>query len=56
MKTWTKILPFFFIEWFAKRYTEIFSMNENWVKDNPNVVVPFKGIYIIKDGNKNNDK
>lgn len=36
LRPWTKILPFFFIEWYAKRYCEVFQIKENdvWIEYN----------------------
>ena len=36
LRPWTKILPFFFIEWYTKRYREVFHIKENdeWIEYN----------------------
>lgn len=43
MKTWTKILPFWFISWYARKNCEVF-----WVSGK-NYVNPYKGVLIQKD-------
>ena len=44
MKTWTKILPFFFIEWFAKRYLMVEKLDDHVVTS------PYGGVWIFADG------
>lgn len=50
MKAWTKILPFFFIEWYAKKYTERFDLNTKtpvFGKKTETWVSPYKGVLIL---------
>lgn len=41
LKTWTKILPFFLVEWLAKRKLARFRLY-----DRMDSVNPYKGVYI----------
>lgn len=52
MKVWTKILPFLFIEWYAKKQLERFNLNTKtpvFTKNKESWVSPFKGILILID-------
>lgn len=42
MRQWAKILPYFFIEWYAKRYCEAITLHQY----NAVVVSPFKDMFI----------
>lgn len=49
LKGWVKILPFFVVEWFAKKGErfEINTMSSNWDEQGKRIVVrPFPGVYI----------
>jgi hypothetical protein len=48
MANWTKILPYFFIEWYAQRYCEVIHTNTFNVR----VVRPFNDMYIKYKGIK----
>ena len=54
MKSWTKILPFFIVEWLAKRNLERFNINIktcNWDKSGvKQIVKPYKGVYLETKG------
>ena len=41
LRTWTKILPFFIIEWYTKKYGEVFSITENGKERKYNAPYPF---------------
>ena len=43
MKTWTKILPFIFIEWFARRF-----LSKNTL-GGVGVVEPYPGVWISEE-------
>lgn len=47
MKLWTKLIPFFVVEWLAKKYME------RWYDERKNkqFVMPYKGVhfYFLKD-------
>ena len=43
MKTWTKILPFFFVEWYAKKNAECWRDSEGYF------VYPYDGVKIYID-------
>jgi len=40
MRQWTKFLPFFIVEYIAKKHLEKFTIA------NETVVIPYKGVYI----------
>ena len=42
LRPWTKILPFFFIEWYSKRYCEVFHVKENDVWLNTIHLIPIQ--------------
>jgi hypothetical protein len=46
MRTWTKILPYFFIEWYSKKYGYQYDMDERYIENYTRIVSPFKGVYI----------
>lgn len=46
MRSWTKLLPYFFVEWFIKKYGERFIVRDTWFKDEPTIVSPYPGTYI----------
>ena len=41
MQNWTKILPFFVVEWLAKRHLE------RWTVASETVVEPYKGVSFV---------
>jgi hypothetical protein len=41
LKSWTKILPFFFIEWYIKKYGQLFSLYENGKDREYNAPYPY---------------
>ena len=45
LKSWTKILPFFFIEWYAKRKCQKFAGLNNTI-----YVEAYKGVRIYVSG------
>jgi hypothetical protein len=46
MKWWTKILPYCFIEWYAKRNLQRVPIT------NEVVVIPYRGVYIKVEEDK----
>lgn len=50
MQLWTKILPFFIVEWIAKKHLERWSMGKE------TIVEPFKGVYFVVEKDKNLQK
>jgi hypothetical protein len=51
LNTWTKILPFFIIEWYCKKNSERFTLNTKtpvFKKTGPNETFtnPYKGVLI----------
>lgn len=44
MQMWTKVLPFFIVEWLAKKNLERFTIMTT--KQGETVVIPYKGVYI----------
>jgi|GEM_PF-3910876 len=50
LKSWTKILPFFVVEWFIKKHGERFDINtksHNWDEGGRRTIVrPYSGIYM----------
>lgn len=41
MQFWTKILPVFFVEWFAKKHLERHTIGKE------TIVMPYKGVYFV---------
>jgi hypothetical protein len=48
LKTWVKILPFFFIEWYSKKYCERYYINLSRVGTDERLAVsPFRDCYFV---------
>jgi hypothetical protein len=48
LKTWTKILPFFIIEWYSKKYCERYYINLSRVGTAERLAVsPYRDTYFV---------